>query len=199
MRRRDLFLAAVMLAPLMRSVRAQRSVPTKRLSWVVPTGKLADMNIGGDATNALFLEELRRLGFIEGQNLIVDRYSAEGRRERYGEIAREVVTTRPDAIWSIGTPLTVELKAVTNAIPVVALTGDPVRLGLVSSLARPGGNITGVSADAGLEIWGKRLALLVEAVPKIARAVLMRALFLSRRWQFGKTLRVRVSRRLRAA
>jgi putative ABC transport system substrate-binding protein len=171
MKRRDLFLAAVMLAPLMRSASAQKSVPTKRLSWVVPTGKLTDMNIGGDATNALFFEELRRLGFIEGQNLIVDRYSAEGRRERYGEIAREVVTTRPDAIWSMGSPLTLELKAATNTIPVVAFTGDPVRLGLISNLAHPGGNITGVSVDAGLEIWGKRLALLVEAVPKIAHAV----------------------------
>jgi len=119
----------------------------------------------------LFLNELSRLGFTEGQNLIIDRYSAEGRGERYGDLSRELLSKGPDVIWSLGSPLTRELKAATSAIPIVAFTGDPVRFGLISSLAHPGGNITGVSADAGLEIWGKRLALLVEAVPKIARAL----------------------------
>jgi putative tryptophan/tyrosine transport system substrate-binding protein len=74
-------------------------------------------------------------------------------------------------IYSLGTPLTRQFKATTSTIPIVAYTGDPLRFGLIASLAHPGGNITGVSADAGLGIWGKRLALLVEAVPKIAHAV----------------------------
>ncbi len=168
MKRRDFF-AAAMLAPLMWPARAQKPDPAKRLAYVAPAGKLADMRIGGDANAAVFLEELKRLGYVEGQNLIVDRYSAEGQKERYGGLAREVVSTRPDVIWSLGTLLTREFKSLTSAIPIVAFTGDPVSFGLISSLAHPGGNITGVSADAGLEIWGKRLELLAEAVPKISR------------------------------
>jgi putative tryptophan/tyrosine transport system substrate-binding protein len=171
MRRRDFLLAAAILLPVMRHARAQNPAPTKRLAWAHPSFKLADMRIGGDPNSGVFLEELKRLGYSEGENLIVDRYSAEGRRDRYGDVAREAVGTHPDVIVSIGTPLTREFKIATSTIPIVALTGDPVRQGLVSNLAHPGGNITGVSVDAGLEIWGKRLALLVEAVPKIARVV----------------------------
>ena len=171
MKRREFFLAAAMLASTMRHAIAQKSAPAKRLAWVSPNAKLADMRIGGDPNAGVFLEELKRLGYVEGENLIIDRYTAEGRIERYGDLAREVVSTRPDVIWSHGTPLTRQFKAATSTIPIVAFTGDPVRFGLIASLAHPGGNITGVSADAGLEIWGKRLALLVEAVPKIAHAV----------------------------
>jgi putative tryptophan/tyrosine transport system substrate-binding protein len=171
MRRRDFLLAAAILTPVMRHARAQNSALTKRLAWAHPTLKPADMRIGGDSNSGVFLEELKRLGYIEGENLIVDRYSAEGRRDRYGDLAREAVGTHPDVIVSIGSPLTGEFKVATSTIPIVALTGDPVRQGLVSNLAHPGGNITGVSVDAGLEIWGKRLALLVEAVPKIAHVV----------------------------
>jgi putative ABC transport system substrate-binding protein len=171
MKRRDFFLAVAMLAPAMRHAIAQKSAPKKRLAWVNPNQKLADMRIGGDPNAAVFVEELKRLGYIEGESLIIDRYTAEGRLERYGDLAREVVSTRPDVIYSIGSPLTRQFKEATSTIPIVAFTGDPVRLGLIANLAHPGGNITGVSADAGLEIWGKRLALLVEAAPKIAHAV----------------------------
>jgi putative tryptophan/tyrosine transport system substrate-binding protein len=171
MRRRDFFVAAAMLAPLMRPARAQKAaLTTKRLAWVSPNAKLADMSIGGDDPNAaVFPEELKRLGYVEGQNLIIERYTAEGHKDRYGDLAREIVGTRPDVIWALGTLLTREFKAATSTIPVVAFTGDPVRFGFISSLAHPGGNITGVSADAGLEIWGKRLELLLEAVPNISR------------------------------
>jgi putative ABC transport system substrate-binding protein len=67
--------------------------------------------------------------------------------------------------------MTLQLKAATSTIPIVALTGDPTRQGIVSSIARPGGNITGVSVDAGLEIWAKRLELLAQAVPKLVNVV----------------------------
>src|SRR5207237_2998625 len=85
---------------------------------------------------------------------------------RLDEIARKVVETNPDVIASPGTPMTLSLKAATTTIPIVAITGDPVRFGLLSNLARPGGNITGVSVDAGVEVWAKRLELLSSAVPK---------------------------------
>src|SRR5262249_38827689 len=82
-----------------------------------------------------------------------------------------VVDSNPDLIYTAGTPLTLRFKAATNRIPIVTLTGDPIRFGIVSNIARPGGNITGVSVDAGVEIWAKRLEMLAEAVPKLGNAV----------------------------
>jgi putative ABC transport system substrate-binding protein len=169
MRRREFIAGAAMLAPAMQHAIAQKSAPTKRLAVVSPNQKLADWR--SDPNDVVFVEELKRLGYVDGENLIIDRYSAEGEAERYRDLAREVVSTHPDVIYSLGSPLTRQFRAATSTIPIVAFTGDPVRLGLIASLAHPGGNITGVSADAGLEIWGKRLALLVEAVPKIAHVM----------------------------
>jgi putative ABC transport system substrate-binding protein len=114
-------------------------------------------------------KELRRLGYAEGRNLIVDRYSAEGRGDRFTEMPREVVRTNPDLIFAAGNPLALSFKVLTDTIPVVASMGEPVANGIVASLARPGGNITGVSVDTGLEIWGKRLQILREAIPKASR------------------------------
>ena len=116
----------------------------------------------------VFFEELNRLGFIEGQNLVIERYSAEGRRERHVEMAREVVGTRPDVILSFGIAQALAFKAATTEIPIVVVTGDPVANGLVPSLAHPGGNITGVSSDAGLQLYEKWIELLKELVPKLS-------------------------------
>ena len=91
-----------------------------------------------------------------------------GRRE---EIASKVVDTKPDVIACSGTPMTLSLKAATTTIPIVANTGDPIPFGIVSNLARPGGNVTGVSVDAGVEVWAKRLELLSNAVPKLVNVV----------------------------
>ena len=171
MRRRDFLLAAAMLTPAMPHAMAQQPAQTKRLALVVSTTKISDMRPGGDPAYDVFFEELKRLGYVEGKNLTIERYSAGGQRERYGDLAREVAATNPDVIGVGGSPLTAALKQATTTIPIVAITGDPIRFGLISSLARPGGNITGVSVDAGLEIWSKRLALLVEAVPKLTNVV----------------------------
>jgi putative ABC transport system substrate-binding protein len=148
---------------------AQHSTTKKRMAHVVSAMKVADMQTD-PGIRAIF-DELKRLGYVEGENLIVERYSAEGRLERYESLAHEVVDTKPDLILTGGNPLTLKFKAATNTIPIVAVTGDPVRLGIVSSLARPGGNITGVSGDTGPEIWGKRLEILAEAVPKFVNVV----------------------------
>ena len=117
----------------------------------------------------MLFEELSRLGYVEGQNLVVERYSGEGRTEHYVDLARDVVNTHPDLIFSQSTRLALNFKTATTTIPIVTTTADPIAGGLVSSLARPGGNITGVSVDAGSEIMGKRLALLL-ATSKLSNA-----------------------------
>jgi putative ABC transport system substrate-binding protein len=123
-----------------------------------------------DLTYPTFFHELRRLGYVEGQNLIVERYSGEGRPERYADLAQSVVRLKPDLIFASGAPMAAQFKSVTSTIPIITVTADPVSLGLATSVAHPGGNITGVAIDAGLEIWGKRLALLQEIVPTLSRA-----------------------------
>ena len=115
-----------------------------------------------------FFEELSRLGYVEGQNLGVERYSGEGRTERYAELARDVVNTHPDLILALGARLSLDFKKATTTIPIVTLVIDPIALGLVASIARPGGNITGITIAGGLEIIGNRIGLLVEAVPKLS-------------------------------
>jgi putative tryptophan/tyrosine transport system substrate-binding protein len=114
-----------------------------------------------------FFHELRQLGYIEGNKLLVERFSAEGRSDHYREVAREAAARNPDVILAITPWMAGPLKEATSTIPIVALTNDPVQAGLVTSMARPGGNITGVSVDAGLEIWEKRLQLFREVVPTI--------------------------------
>ena len=150
------------------AARAQQRAKMRRVAIINPTMKPEDMRIGGDPNFTVFFEEIKRLGYVEGVNLTVDRYSAEGRFDRFPEIAHEVVATRPDVIYGVSDTLTLALKSETRTIPIVAWTGDPVARGIVSSLARPGGNITGLSIAAGPEFTSKRLQLFVEAVGKLS-------------------------------
>jgi putative ABC transport system substrate-binding protein len=117
--------------------------------------------------------ELRRLGDAEGQNFTVAYFTAEGRVERYADLARRVVESHPDVIVCLTEDLVKPLMAQTRTIPIVAFMASPVFLGSVKSLARPGGNLTGVSLYAGLEIEGKRLELLKEAVPSASRVAVL--------------------------
>jgi putative ABC transport system substrate-binding protein len=103
------------------------------------------------------------------ENLVVARYSGEGREDHFPELCRDVVSTKPDVIVTAASGLVLSFKATTDSIPIVASMADPVSYGIVASLARPGGNITGVAVGAGLEIWGKRLQVLHEAVPTASR------------------------------
>jgi putative ABC transport system substrate-binding protein len=152
------------------SARAQQSAKTHRMALVTTALPVAEMRESTDIPqyDALFVE-LRRLGYVEGQNLIVERYSAEGRQERYGPLADEVARTRPDVIVAASTPLVGALKDATDSIPIVGAMSDPVAYGIVTSLARPNGNVTGVSVDAGLDIWAKRLQILQEFIPTSIR------------------------------
>jgi putative ABC transport system substrate-binding protein len=112
---------------------------------------------------------LRELGWVEGQNFILERRYAEGRNERHAAHAAELLRLQPDLIIAVGTPATLAAKEATTTIPVVFVTvGDPVGSGLVKSLAQPGGNITG-TANAGPQLIGKNLELLKEAVPSLSR------------------------------
>jgi putative ABC transport system substrate-binding protein len=117
--------------------------------------------------------ELRRLGYVEGDNLIIERYSAEGHHERYADLAREIVTRNPDVIVTGTNPVVVAFTAATTTIPVVAFMIDPLRARLVTSLGRPGGNLTGITLDAGIENWAKRLQILKEAMPSTAKVAFL--------------------------
>ena len=169
MRRREFigFVGGAATWPL--AARAADPRKVYRIAVVSPAAKVVDVSLGGKRYFRAFLEELARLGYVEGQNLAVERYSGEGHVEAYAELARSVVSTHPDVIQTTG-PLSLHFKMATSTIPIVAVTADPIAKGLVTSIARPSGNITGVTMDGGLELYGKRIGLLVEAIPKLSMA-----------------------------
>jgi len=120
-----------------------------------------------------FVERLRELGWTEGRNVAMAFRWAGGRAEQYSEIASEFVGLKVDVIVTFGTPAALATKQATAVVPIViALAGDPVGAGLVASLARPGGNITGLSSPSP-DLTGKRLALLREVVPNLRRLAIM--------------------------
>jgi putative tryptophan/tyrosine transport system substrate-binding protein len=168
MRRRDFITALGTAAAWPLAVRAQQPAKIKRIAMIHPAEKVGNMTINGRRPFRTFFEELSRLGYVEGQNLGVERYSGEGRPERYAELARDVVNTHPDLILAVGARLSLDFKMATTTIPIVTVIIDPIAMGLVASIARPGGNITGVTIAGGLELIGKRIGLLVEAVPKLS-------------------------------
>jgi putative tryptophan/tyrosine transport system substrate-binding protein len=168
MRRRDFVTALGTAAMWPLAARAQQPAKMKRIAYVHSAGNVSRISASGEPFYRAFFEELSRLGYVEGQNLGVERYSGDGRTERYAELARDVVNTHPDLILAVGGRLSLDFKTATTTIPIVTMIIDPVAMGLVPSIARPGGNITGVAISAGLEIIGKRMGLLVEAMPKLS-------------------------------
>jgi putative ABC transport system substrate-binding protein len=116
-----------------------------------------------------FLQGLRELGYVEGRSIVFEYRSADGRQERFPALADELVRLKVDMIVTRGTPAALAAKKATKSIPLVmAGAGDPVGSGIVATLARPGGNITGLSA-LNVEISAKRVELLMELIPGIAR------------------------------
>src|SRR3990167_4216586 len=136
--------------------------------------------LGGASPSAIsarteaFRQGLRELGYIEGKNIVIEWRSAEGKPERMSELATELVRLKVDLIVSPGgAPTTRAAKEATVTIPIVmAQDGDPVGSGFVASLARPGGNITGLSTLAP-ELSGKQLELLKEIVPRLSRVAVL--------------------------
>jgi len=120
-----------------------------------------------------FLEGLRQLGYVEGQNLVIERRFSEGRYERLPALAAELVRLKVDVIVAGGAPAPEAAQRATSTIPIVMLNhGDPVGSGLVASLARPGRNVTGLSFIAP-DLVGKQLQLLKEVVPGISRVAVL--------------------------
>jgi putative tryptophan/tyrosine transport system substrate-binding protein len=152
-----------------------RSPGVKRLAIFHPTRPPEEQTPNHWPVYKAYFDELNRLGYVEGQNLIVERYSAFGQPSRIADAAGEIVASRPDVILPYSGPLIREIMALTTSIPIVGGTADPVAFGLTTSLARPDRNFTGVVVDAGLEIWAKRVQLLLEAAPKVTRLGLLDA------------------------
>jgi putative ABC transport system substrate-binding protein len=146
---------------------AARAQPAK----VYRIGILA--NTPGTNPWGLLLPELHKLGYVEGQNLIIESRYSEGHGERWPELASELVGLKVDAIVAFTTPATLAAKEATSTIPIVIPTAiDPVGAGLAVSLARPGGNVTG-GAILFPELSAKALSILKEAVPTITRVAVL--------------------------
>ena len=121
-----------------------------------------------------FRQGLRERGWVEGQNIVIEYRFAEGRFDRLPDLAAELVRLKVDIIVAAPTPAAAAAKNATATIPIVGISlGDPVGLGLIASLARPGGNVTGLSYSVGMETFGKQLELLKEIVPKVRRVAIL--------------------------
>jgi putative tryptophan/tyrosine transport system substrate-binding protein len=121
-----------------------------------------------------FRQRLRELGWIEGQNIVIDYRFAEGRLDRLPDLAADMVRLKVDVIVSLGTQGVTAAKNATDTIPIVMIAvRDPIGIGLIASLARPGGNVTGVSGYAGLESIAKQLELLKEMVPEASSVAIL--------------------------
>jgi putative ABC transport system substrate-binding protein len=140
------------------------------------TGKLYRVGFLGNTTAALeanlvgpFRQGLRDLGYVEGQNIVIEYRWAEGNYDRLPALIGELIAQKVDVIVTAGTPATLAVKKATSLVPLVMVAvGDPVGTGVVPSLNRPGGNITGLTSISP-EMDGKRLELLREVLPKISR------------------------------
>ena len=148
------------------ALRAQQGGESFRVGMLETTSR--EVN---SANLAAFLQGLRELGLIEGQNLRLEYRSADGRTESFSDLANELVKLNVNVIVTRGTPAAFAAKKATESIPIVmAANGDPVGSGLVASLARPGGNITGLSALV-LDLYPKRVELLRDTITPLTRIV----------------------------
>jgi putative tryptophan/tyrosine transport system substrate-binding protein len=162
MRRRD-FTIGALFAAAAATVRAQEATKQHRIAIVISTGPVARVHDPTSHAFQAFWQELHRWGDVEGQNLIVDLYSGEGRPAGFADLARRVVKANPEVIVAIAGPITSAISAASETIPIVA-SGTYTGSGVVPSLARP----TGVRVEEP-EIYGKRLQILKEAVPSASK------------------------------
>jgi putative tryptophan/tyrosine transport system substrate-binding protein len=147
---------------------AQQEPKVAKIGWL-GFRSASDRSPGREALK----EEFRVLGHLEGKNIVIERRSAEGKLDRLPALADELVRLKVDVIVAPSTPSALAAKNATKTIPIVFYdVSDPVAAGLVDSLARPGGNITGIT-DIGAVLVGKRLELLKETMPKLSRVALL--------------------------
>ena len=168
-RRRLLLSSAGGVALLALDAPAQTTAKTYRIGYLEMTP--SDRR---GANQTAFWEELRRRGYVEGQNLVLERRDGGGRPDLLPAVAKELVALRPDLIVAVQPPASRAAKDATSTIPIVMIgVSDPVRLGLVASLARPGGNVTGVTALVPGHVGTKNLQLLREMVPSAKRMAML--------------------------
>jgi putative ABC transport system substrate-binding protein len=170
MRRREFVGCLAAAATALVSRRALAQPRAHRLAFVhsgIPADKLTEAQ--GPFWVRRVYETLRGLGDVEGTNLVVERFSAEGRSERYASLVAEVVGRNPDVVIVNLNDLVKVFMETTSTIPLVTIMGDPVAAGFISNIARPGGNLTGVAINAGVGIYGKRLQIIREAVPNVRK------------------------------
>ena len=167
-RRRDFITLLVGAAALPLAAHAQQSGKLRTIGFLGPNTHSA-----ASEWVAALVKRLRELGWTEGRTITIEYRWAEGREERFAEIAAELVRLKADVIVTSGTQAVMASKNATSVIPIVfATAGDPVGSGLVGSLARPAGNVTGLATLAN-ELAGKRLELLREVVPDLRRVAIM--------------------------
>jgi len=158
---------SLIAAPLI--IRAQQLSKVRRIGCLLPFRGTADEEL---ASINVMVEGLRGLGWVEGRNLEIEYRSAENRPERHDKLARELVALNVDLIVAISTNAVTAAKTATSSIPIVMLSGyDPVKFGLVASLGRPGGNVTGVAFPT--IDWGKWLELVRETLPSATRVAVI--------------------------
>jgi putative ABC transport system substrate-binding protein len=171
MRRRDFFAllgGAAVALPL--KVRAQQAPKLPSIGFMSPGSPSSPQ---GKQWIAAFMQRLRELGWIEGRTVNVELRWAEGRGERLADIAAELVRLKVDVIVTEATPPVAAAKQATSDIPIVGIgIGDPVRSGIVASLARPAGNVTALSLQ-NPDLAGKRVELLREVVPTLRRLAIL--------------------------
>ena len=178
LRRRD-FIFMLCIATVARPFTALAQQPGKiyRVGVITATAPVSEWDLSINAPIGAFVQTLRHLGYVEGQNLVLERRSAEGRFERFADIIAELVNLKADVIVTSSNAAARTAKTVTTTVPIVAVAlGDPVGDGLVQSLARPGGNITGATIRAGHDIEAKRLEFLKEMLPGLSRVAYLGSL-----------------------
>lgn len=156
------FLSALAVAGSAGGALAQPSGKLRRIALIHPSNPAAELF-------PVLVEQLRTLGYVDGRNVLIERYSGEGRTGGFADLVRNVVLSKPNLIFAQSARLLLALKAATSSIPIVGVTSDPVAFGIVTSLARPDGNITGVVGDGGPEFWAKHVDIVRTAIPGISR------------------------------
>jgi putative ABC transport system substrate-binding protein len=162
-----LAVATLLLLASQASAQAQAQVKVHRIGFLASSSAPTAVHEG-------FRQGLREVGWIEGQNIVIDYRFADG-HERLPALAAELVRLNVDIIVALATPATAAAKAATGTIPIVTMgAGDPVGSGFIASLARPGGNVTGLTySGTGLGILAKQLELLMEAAPNVRRVAIL--------------------------
>jgi putative tryptophan/tyrosine transport system substrate-binding protein len=156
----------LLAAPL--AAEAQQAAKVPRIGFLGNSTAALEANLVGP-----FREGLRELGYVEGRNILIEYRWAEGKYERFPALIAELIALKVDVIVTAGTPAALAVKKATTSIPLVMIAvGDPVGTGLVASLARPGGNITGLTSIS-QDLEGKRLELLREVIPSVSHIAVL--------------------------